>query len=123
MGIDMTIEMTVYVKEEIACIIDIVSAQAVIKPQLNNLDLSLTLDSFSINDIQVVHAETKTFNVNDIKNFINVLARIAIPFVNMKLSKNIVKIPSEFFGAVRVKDATLKAMDGYIQVGIVPEFF
>lgn len=59
--------------------------------------------------------------VEEKKIFINWAIKIGLPFMNMFLKKGL-ELPSTFFDLVRIKDATFTAMEGYVQVGIVPEF-
>jgi hypothetical protein len=52
---------------------------------------------------------------------VNVFAYLALPVINGFLSPGFM-LPKEYFGILRIREASFDAMDGYCQVGIVPEF-
>ena len=77
--------------------------------------------SFYINDSQVVESEFGPIDLESKRRFVNFMAYITLPVVN-KLLQNGFVIPNEFFGMVRIKDALFESKDGYVSVGIVPQF-
>lgn len=61
------------------------------------------------------------FDAAEFKGFFNVAARIAIPFINnLYLAQGF--LPSDYFGVLRINDATFQSLDGYLAVTITPDF-
>ena len=120
-GLDLTGTITVKVNGQTACILDIISAQTVVAATLKNFIFTVQFVSFCINDSQVVESEFGTIDLDAKRRFINFMAYITLPVIN-KLLENGVVIPNEFFGMIRIQDALFESKDGYVSVGIVPQF-
>ena len=83
--------------------------------------LSIKVLTFYINDAQALYSDIGWINAYELRSFVNVFAYLALPVINGFLSPGF-KLPQEYFGIVRIRDASFLALDGYCQVGIVPEF-
>jgi len=121
MGLTLTADLQVYVNSDLAATIEVISAEGSLSATLNNFLLVIKLLTFYINDAQVVNSEIGPINVQAMRNFVNFFAYLALPVINGFLAPGF-HLPQEYFGIVRIREATFDAMDGYCQVGIVPEF-
>ena len=88
---------------------------------LKNFTLTIQFQSFYITDSQVIQSEIGPIDVESKRKFVNFMAYIMLPVVNSLLANGFV-IPQEFFGMIRIQDASFETKDGYVQVGIVPQF-
>ena len=120
-GLDVSPEITVRVNGQVACILDLISAQTVIAASLNNFTFIVLVVSFFINGYQVVDSKFGPIDLESKRRFINFLTYITLPVVN-KLLVNGFKIPNEFFGMIRIQDAIFESKDGYVSIGVVPQF-
>lgn len=75
-----------------------------------------------INDAQVLYSDIGPINTEILRNFVNLFFYLSLPVINGFLSPGF-NMPHEYFGFIRIRDASFVTMDGYCQVGIVPEFF
>ena len=60
-------------------------------------------------------------NANELKVFLNVLFRLAIPVVNQVMAGGLA-LPTEYFGVLVVQQAEFHAKQGFIEMSFVPEF-
>ena len=74
-----------------------------------------------MNDAKVLDSQIGELNVDEERNIINWTIALALPIANKFLNQGLT-LPSEFFGMVRIREAFFQPMNGFIQVGIVPEF-
>lgn len=76
---------------------------------------------FYIESAKLLYTDIGPINTEQLRSFVNFFAYLARPVINNILAPGF-KLPQEYFGIVRIRDASFEAMDGYCQVGIVPEF-
>ena len=69
----------------------------------------------------MLYSDIGPINAAELRSFVNVFAYLALPVINQFLAGGFL-LPTEYFGIVRIREATFQSMDGYVQVGIVPEF-
>lgn len=121
MGLHVTGYLMLWVRDELACIIEVNDAQAGLAASLKDFVLQVQLLSFYINGASVAYSAIGEIDVQAMRTLVNFFARVLIPVVDRYLEPGF-PLPREYFGIVRVKDAFFQAMDGYLQVGLVPEF-
>jgi hypothetical protein len=109
------------VNDQVACIFDVISAQTIVAATLKNFTFTVQFVSFYINDSQVERSEIGPIDLETKRRFVNFMAYITLPVVN-KLLENGFHIPTEFFGMIRIQDAVFESKEGYVSVGIVPQF-
>ena len=124
LGVNLTADLYVYVNNDLAATIEVISGTtslyAALGPYTNYLFV-VKLLTFYITDSRVVTSEIGPIDVESMRKFVNFYAWLALPVINMLLSPGF-DLPREYFGIVRIKEAIFNAMDGFCQVGIVPEF-
>ncbi len=121
MGLTLTADLQIYVNTDLAATIEVISAEGSLSATLTDFLLVIKMLTFYINDAQVLKSEIGPINVQAMRNFVNFFAYLALPVINGFLAPGF-HLPQEYFGIVRIREATFDAMDGYCQVGIVPEF-
>jgi hypothetical protein len=72
-----------------------------VRPTLENSTIFMEIISFDVKTITEINSVIGTVNTEEIQVFLNVLFRIAIPFIN-KFIKSGFQLPSEFFGILAV---------------------
>ena len=110
-----------FVKDELAVQFQVIDADGSISVNLTKGVLSLQIVTLVMNDAKVVSSQIGEIDVWSKRVFVNWCISIALPILNRFLAGGLA-LPSEFFGMVRIQDATFTAMDGFVQVGIVPQF-
>lgn len=121
LGIETTFDIMVYVNQDLACSFRVINADGSISVDLTKGTLHFMIQELYLNDAQVLSSEIGDIPVWEMKTFVNWAIKLGIPFINSYLDKGI-ELPNEFFGIVRIKDATFTPQEGFVQVGIVPEF-
>ena len=79
------------------------------------------LVSFYINDSKVVDSEFGPIDLESKVRFVNFMAYISLPVIN-KLLENGIPIPQQFFNMIRIQDGVFEAKEGYLSLGVVPQF-
>jgi hypothetical protein len=105
MGLDLTADLSVYVNNQLAATIEVISAQGSLSASLNNFLLVIKLLSFNINDAQVLYSDIGPINAAELRSFVNVFAYLALPVINQFLAGGFL-LPTEYFGIVRIREAT-----------------
>ena len=121
MGLDVTFDVWVYVRDELAVKIRVINAEGAIGVNLTGGLLTINIHELWMTDAKVLESQLGPLNIDEERTVINWIIEMALPVVNSYLAKG-VQLPNEFFGIVRVRDAFFDAMDGFVKVGIVPEF-
>jgi hypothetical protein len=83
--------------------------------------LQIKLLTFFINDSKVIGSDIGAIDVESMRNFVNLYAWLAIPVINALMYPGFA-LPREYFGIIRIQEAIFTALNGFVQVGIVPEF-
>ncbi len=121
MGLTVTGDLQVFVNNKLAATIEVITGEGSLNASLNNFHLFIKLLTFFITDGIVLYSEFGPIDVQSKINFLNFYAYLALPVINVFLAPGF-PFPQEYFGIIRIRDATFNSMDGYCQVGIVPEF-
>ena len=122
MGIVINGDLTVFVNNEIAALIRVINTDGSINLSLENGILKLQLLSFYIYDATLLQSQIGDLPLWEMRTFFNFFVKtIFIPVVNTYLSSGFA-LPTEYFGIVRIQNAIFQAMEGFVQVGLVPEF-
>lgn len=121
LGLDVTFDVWVYVREELAVRIRVINAEGAIAVNLTDGNMTIQLDELYFTDTQVFDSQLGPLNIDEERVVINWIIEMSLPIINSYLGKGI-QLPDEFFGIIRIRDAFFEAMDGYVRVGIVPEF-
>ena len=93
-----------------------------VQASLDNFILKVKIDQVKFSDISLIQSEIGQVNARELKYFLNTLFRMVIPFINGLVLANGFPIPDTFFGVMRIKSARFYSMDGYVNIGFVPEF-
>jgi hypothetical protein len=109
------------VNDEVAVSFQVVDADGVIKPNLTDFMISIQLVRFTLKELTLRSSTIGDINTRDLRVFLNTLFRMVIPFANYFLAKGF-QIPDHFFGVLAIKSAQFQAMDGFVEIGFVPEF-
>lgn len=120
-GIETTFDIQVFVKEDMACSFRVIDADGSIKVFLQKGVLSFQVLTLYLNEATVLSSQIGDIPVWEMKTFVNWAIKLGIPFINGFLNKGL-ELPSLYFGIIKIQDATFTAMDGFVQIGIVPEF-
>jgi hypothetical protein len=120
-GIEVSFDIWVYVKEELAVKIQVLNADGALSANLTKGHLIIQVYELYINNAVAVDCKFGQISVDDIRNAINSLVYLGLPFLNGYL-KDGVQLPSEYLGIVSVQDAFFNAKEGYLQVGVSPKF-
>ncbi|TNV79283.1 hypothetical protein FGO68_gene12198 [Halteria grandinella] len=121
LGIETTFDIDVFVRDQLAVSIRVINADGSISVALDKGTLSFQILELYMNDAVVLSSEIGDIPIWDLKTFINFAIKLGLPYMNGFLNRGI-PLPDTYFDLVRIKDASFTAMEGYVQVGIVPEF-
>jgi hypothetical protein len=84
--------------------------------------LNIQIVSFYINDSALLMTDMGPIDLESKRRFINWVAWLSIPVVNVWLRPGF-PVPNNFLGMFTVKDATFESKEGYVSIGVVPQFF
>jgi len=110
------------VEDQIAVTLNVANAKALINATMDNFLLKPKINTVKFEEISVVTSEIGPVSGKELQYFLNTLFRMIIPFINGLVLANGIQIPDTFFGVMRVKSARFDSMDGYVNIGFVPEF-
>ena len=89
MGLTLTADLNIYVNNDLAATIEVISAEGSISATLNDFLLVVKVLTFYINDAQVVTSEIGPINVEAMRSFVNLFAYLALPVINTFLAPGI----------------------------------
>lgn len=110
------------VNQEVAVSLTLTDADALVTPSLSNFVLKVQIIKFAIKAIQLNQSTIGAVDPDELRVFLNVLFRTAVPIVNDKVLSKGFTLPRQFFGIVEIQEAEFKAMQDFIQIGFVPHF-
>ena len=110
------------VEDQVAVTLNVVNAKALVNATMDNFILKPKINIMRFEEISVVTSEIGPVSGKELQYFLNTLFRMIIPFINGLVLADGIQIPDTLFGVMRVKSARFESMDGYVNIGFVPEF-
>jgi hypothetical protein len=96
------------VNNEKAVSLSVTDADATVKPALANFTLFIDILQFTVKAITIDESLIGEVNATELKVFLNVLFRLAIPVINQVMAGGLA-LPTEYFGVLVVKQAEFRA--------------
>ena len=121
-GAQVNYYLDFWVEDQIAVSLNVTNANALVQASLDNFIMKLKIDLVKFEDISVLKSEIGEVSGRELKYFLNTLFRMLIPFINGLVLADGFPIPDTFFGVMRIKSAKFNSMNGYVDIGFVPEF-
>lgn len=118
MGVMFSTNLTFYVHEERAITVTVTNMDFIISLALNSNLLKVQIVELKDFDCQASNSVIGDFNAAEFKDFFNVGARVAIPFINTFYLYKGFALPTDFFGVLRITDATFEQHENYLKASI-----
>jgi hypothetical protein len=99
LGLDVTIQLTLFVNGVVACVIDVIDAKTVVALSLKQYLVRLQFLSFYINESEVVKTEIGPIDVESKRRFVNLMAYLTIPVINAVIAAGY-EIPHVLLGFI-----------------------
>ena len=122
MGAQVNYFLDFMVEDQVAVTLNVVNAKALVNATMDNFILKPKINTVRFEEISVVASEIGPVSGKELQYFLNTLFRMIIPFINGLVLADGIQIPDTLFGVMRVKSARFESMDGYVNIGFVPEF-